>query len=82
MEANDYHIEYEIKANPENDSSIDYKLDVNEYCCFFELLRVENNDEIDGHIEAQRKQDSLFESYERSLTAWWQAPSMTPEAIG
>lgn len=67
MESKGSNVKYEVNANPDNDSSIDFALDLHECRCLFELLRIENSDKISAHIEAQKEQDPLFESYQLLL---------------
>jgi len=67
MESKGSNVKYEVNANPDNDSSIDFALDLHECRCLFELLRVETSDEINAYIEAQKKQDSSFKPYQLLL---------------
>lgn len=80
MESNGYEVEYEVNANTDNDSSIDYALDLNEHRCLFELFRVENSDEVRAYIEAQQEQDPLFESYQLILNSDHKNPHFTTAA--
>lgn len=64
-----YVLEYETNANPENKTSVDFRLKDNNYIFLFELLRVENSDEIGRHIKQQQEENKLFKSYELLLSS-------------
>lgn len=80
LEKAGYDLQYEVNANPENNSTIDYYLENDGSEFFFELLRIENMKEIQEHISQQQQQDELFESYELSLGSDEENPNFTPAA--
>lgn len=80
LESAGYRVQYEVKANPENDSSVDFAIDCNGNNCLFELLRIENSDEVNEHINKQKEEDPLFESYQLVLNSDHKNPYFTTAA--
>ena len=74
LERDGYPLRYEVRANRKNETSVDFELTRGERRLLFELTRVERNDGIQAHIDAQTHDDGPFQGYDVLLSSDHQDP--------